>query len=161
MRPEGYWQLRRRGFDLMSLIEMQVLKHLLQAKRDGWEFIPLAVVHGNTLKALFLKDWIFTSGGPEGNIHKITARGEKALQVYRAPSIKRTDNMCPRCCENPRPLARWITRFATGAVKNVLSMTMNAMFAGDYRDTMERAQNPRMRQHSAPKTNAFTANWQA
>lgn len=85
----------------MSANELAVLKRLQAAKQAGEEFIPLPDVHQRTLNALFRKDWLFTRERFDGVMHKLTERGERAIKVYDAPPIRRTDGICPDCGEQP------------------------------------------------------------
>lgn len=93
----------RKGHEIMTGPERDVLHLLLEAKRAGEPFIPLRYpqAHGTTLKRLFDKDWVFASAGLYGTRYKITLRGEEMLAYYET-TLARRDKMCPRCGVNPK-----------------------------------------------------------
>lgn len=100
------WTIRvRRGLPLITPMMLTVLQQLRDAKNADMPFIALQDAHGNTLRALIQRDWIFASPGLDGMRYKLTGRGEKALKVYEQP-LKRHDGICPDCGKNPKHITR-------------------------------------------------------
>lgn len=109
MKPSGYWMRTRRGEPVMSSLMLDVLLRLQAALRDDTPFIHLENVHKRTLNALLCRDYIFASPGLDGVRYKLTGRGEKAIQIYNAPPLRRSDGLCPTCGIHP------IHHYSTGA----------------------------------------------
>lgn len=101
MTSPNNWQRKLQGFAPMSALSMNVLSYLLEAKAQGWPFVPLPDVHARTLKALFETDLIDVSHGDDGTRYKITVRGERTRQAYLTP-VQRRDGLCPDCGLRPR-----------------------------------------------------------
>jgi hypothetical protein len=103
IRP--FKQSLRRGLPHMTRRMMVVLIRLRIADENDEPFEALADVHFRTLRSLLERDWIVDDPGLDGIRYKITSRGLKALKVYE-PQVKRTDGLCPRCCERPRRMRK-------------------------------------------------------
>lgn len=91
----------RRGLPMMTPRLMSILIMLRDVHDTDDAYLPLDGIHHRTLYALLDREWIAeitVDGLPR---YGITGRGLKALKVYE-PEVKRTDGLCPRCCERPR-----------------------------------------------------------
>lgn len=95
----------RRGLPMITPPMLAVLQQLRDARDADMPFIDLPGVHGNTLRSLINRDWIFASPGLDGVRYKLTSRGEKALKVYE-PLERRYDGICPDCGKNPKHVTR-------------------------------------------------------
>ena len=101
----GWPQRRFKGYPLMTAIMLLVLRDLKVAKDADYPGVYLTV-HKATLNTLLERDWIYAVETPSGTRYTITSRGERAKKLYEMPyESRRSDGMCPRCCERPR--FRW------------------------------------------------------
>ena len=80
-----------------------VLRDALQADSP---YIALPDTDSRTIKALFEREWIAEVSVLSVPHFGITGRGLKALKVYESPTTKRSDGLCPRCCERPRAIRK-------------------------------------------------------
>lgn len=109
MTQQPTWQWRTiEGYDPMSAIQYRALQQLNQQDAQGYIWMPLPSVNGNTINALLRKDWIVRSHPkhtPSASVYRLTSRGAKALAIYSTPtecSTYRTDGICPQCEQVPR-----------------------------------------------------------
>lgn len=125
IRPHG--QLKRRGLPSITGLMREVLIRLRTAQQEGSLFLSLSDVDPRTIRALEERDWVVSSPSRlNGTYYKITGRGSRALTVYE-PTVKRTDGICPRCCERPRTLR------STGKLSPYCKECMNQMSRRKYR----------------------------
>lgn len=94
--PHGY--LRRRS---LPSITAPMRDALVRLRSNEGIFVALPDVDPRTIRALEDRDWIVSS--LSCTVHMITAPGLRALKVYE-PIVKRSDGLCPRCCERPRAI---------------------------------------------------------
>ena len=104
-RKADFWERQIDPWPLMTSNMMDVLDYLRRAKQDGWPFVPVEDIDPRTLRALFNRDWIFESTGPDGSRYCITERGERAYKVYEQPT-RRNDDICPTCGIRPRHVSQ-------------------------------------------------------
>lgn len=100
---------KRANLPICTAKMLDVLKQLREGYQADRPFMYLDDVHGRTIRSLIYRDWIVKSVDRKGldrPRYKITGRGLKACAIYEVPpeeyDIRRSDGICPRCCERPR-----------------------------------------------------------
>lgn len=96
------------GYADMSFTQMDILEYLIaQDDEFGGVWCNLDHFHINALLSLMKADRIISSPRPDGsgkNDYKITLRGRRELEVFKATPPRNWSNsgLCPRCKERPK-----------------------------------------------------------